>query len=266
MRLFYESDRVKLILQKERVGMILTMMKMRSLETMHSWPWRKGSHPHQKQSMVEATEEVSRLSKANEKLEIEKQDLELQLVELETVKQENEYLKNKLKCAAGIEAVLREKLEKNKVKLKSFRNPSQLVGQYHEKNKPCANIAIGLDYDALNNNMKFEGDKGKATVSEDVSAMLRKVETTLTSKPEKKPMVDQTPKKLIKEEEFIRNKPREVLGIGCGKLGAERSKNQEQNSEFSRRCLGARSGCSGGRSGAWAPAQESEVAAQGREN
>ncbi|KAL8090413.1 hypothetical protein AgCh_039763 [Apium graveolens] len=36
-------------------------------------------------SMVAATEEVSRLSKLNENLEIEKQDLELQLVELETV-------------------------------------------------------------------------------------------------------------------------------------------------------------------------------------
>ncbi|KAL8098403.1 hypothetical protein AgCh_031238 [Apium graveolens] len=51
----------------------------------------------------------------------------------------------------------------------------ELVGQYHKKNKPCANIVIGLDYDALNNNRKVEGDKGKATISEDVPAMLRKV-------------------------------------------------------------------------------------------
>ncbi|KAL8110399.1 hypothetical protein AgCh_026209 [Apium graveolens] len=152
-------------------------------------------------SMVAATEEMSRLSKVNEKLEIEKQHLELQLVELETVKQENE-------------------------------NASQLVGQYHEKNNPCANIAIGLDYDALNINKKVEGDKGKTTISEDVSAMLRKVgsplfkacevnfsekkliikqeladednekkytKTTPPSKTEKKPMVDQTPKNPIKE-------------------------------------------------------------------
>ncbi|KAL8133773.1 hypothetical protein AgCh_009008 [Apium graveolens] len=146
-----------------------------------------------------------------------------ELVEHETVKQENEYLKNKLKCAIEIEVVLREKLEKNKVKLKSFRNASQLVGQYHEKNKPCARIAIGLNYDALNNKRKVEGDKGKETVSEDVPAVLRKVgshmfkvcevnfseeelirkqeivdednekkctEITPTSKAEKKPMVD----------------------------------------------------------------------------
>ena len=49
---------------------------------------------------------------------------------------------------------LGKKLEKNEVKLKSFKNASQLVGQYHEKNKPCANIDFGLDYDALNSNKK----------------------------------------------------------------------------------------------------------------
>ncbi|KAL8092001.1 hypothetical protein AgCh_034325 [Apium graveolens] len=109
-------------------------------------------------SMAAATEEVSRMSKINEKLEIEKQELEPRLVELETVKQENEYLKNKLKCASEIEAVLRE---------------------YHEKNKPCANIAIGLDYDALNNNKKNEGDKGKEIANQDVPVMLRKVDAPL---------------------------------------------------------------------------------------
>ncbi|KAL8102940.1 hypothetical protein AgCh_027465 [Apium graveolens] len=82
---------------------------------------------------------------------------------------------NKLKCANEIEAVLREKLEKNEVKLKSFRNASELVGQYHEKNKSCANIAIGLNYDALNNKKKNISDKGKATENENVPAMLKKV-------------------------------------------------------------------------------------------
>ncbi|KAL8098410.1 hypothetical protein AgCh_031243 [Apium graveolens] len=86
------------------------------------------------------------------------------------------YIKlNKLKCASEIEAVLREKLEKNEVKLKSFKNASELIGQYHEKNKPCANIVIGLDYDALNNKNKDIGDKGKATENENVPKMLKKV-------------------------------------------------------------------------------------------
>ena len=69
-------------------------------------------------SLVVATEEVSRLTKANEKLKSGKQNMDLLLVELESVKQENEYLKNKLKCANEIETVLREKIEKNEVKLK----------------------------------------------------------------------------------------------------------------------------------------------------
>ncbi|KAL8133939.1 hypothetical protein AgCh_009124 [Apium graveolens] len=125
--------------------------------------------------MVAANEEVSRLTKINEKLKNEKQETKLLLVELEVVKQENAYLKNKLKCANEIEAVLREKLEKNKVKLKSFRNASELVGQYHEKNKPCANIDIGLNYDALNTKKKALSVKGKANENEDVPAMLKKV-------------------------------------------------------------------------------------------
>ena len=69
------------------------------------------------------------------------------------------YLKKKLKCASDFEAVLREKLKKNDVKLKSFKNVSQLVGQYHEKNKPFSTVAIGLDYDGLNRNKKNEGGK-----------------------------------------------------------------------------------------------------------
>ncbi|KAL8092904.1 hypothetical protein AgCh_034962 [Apium graveolens] len=95
-------------------------------------------------SMVASTEEISRLSKTNEKLEIEMQELELQLAELETVK-----------------------------------NASKLVGQYHKKNKPCANIAIGLDYNALNNNKKNESDKGKAIADQVVLVMMRKVDAPL---------------------------------------------------------------------------------------
>ncbi|XP_074347150.1 uncharacterized protein LOC141685979 [Apium graveolens] len=59
------------------------------------------------------------------------------------------------------------------------KNASQLVGQCHEKNKQCANIAIGLDYDALNSNKKIIGDRGKTTANEDVPVMLKKVESPL---------------------------------------------------------------------------------------
>ena len=72
------------------------------------------------------------------------QETELLLVELEAVKQENAYLKNKLKCANEIEAVLREKLEKSEVKLKSFKNTSELVGQYHEKKNHVQTLLLVL--------------------------------------------------------------------------------------------------------------------------
>ncbi|KAL8126255.1 hypothetical protein AgCh_013517 [Apium graveolens] len=152
----------------------------------------------------------------SEELEIEKQSLELQLIELKTVKREKEYLKNKLKCANKIEAVLREKIEKNEVKLKSFRNASQLVANSSlaaEKllgvlNSPGSSdkdeVGVASDLRVFLNGSKLvgknqvkvgrvrhtrglcglcvpalAGDKGKATVNEDVPAMLRKVDSPL---------------------------------------------------------------------------------------
>ncbi|KAL8146899.1 hypothetical protein AgCh_004581 [Apium graveolens] len=61
----------------------------------------------------------------------------------------------------------------------SSSSKSELVGQYHEKSKPRTNIVIGLDYDALNNNKKNEGDKGKAIANQDIPLMLRKVDAPL---------------------------------------------------------------------------------------
>ncbi|KAL8147638.1 hypothetical protein AgCh_005095 [Apium graveolens] len=133
---------------------------------------------------------------------------------------------------------------------------SSSKSEYHEKNKLCANIAIGLDYDALNNNKKSEGDKGKAIINQDVPVMLRKVDaplfkacevnfsevelvikqepadednekkctkTTPTSNTEKKPMVDQVSKKPIKE---IKNKNagRKKKNRN-GKIGVNKSNN-----------------------------------------
>ncbi|KAL8132505.1 hypothetical protein AgCh_008119 [Apium graveolens] len=122
--------------------------------------------------------EANQYKETVEKMSIKMFHIHTSMVEAteETVKQENEYLKNKLKSASEIEVVLRERIENNEVKLKSFRNAaSRLVGQYHEKNKPCENIAIVLDYDALNNNKKVEGDRSKTIIDEYVPVMLRKV-------------------------------------------------------------------------------------------
>ncbi|KAL8124283.1 hypothetical protein AgCh_012074 [Apium graveolens] len=178
-------------------------------------------------SLLAATEEVSRLTKANEKLESEKQKMDLLLVELESIKQENEYLKNKLKCSNEILVVLREKIEKNEVKLKSFRNASEL---------------------------KDIGGKGKATENEDVPALLKKVdspmfkaceidfseeeliikqeiadedngkknaETTSTSKYEKKPMVNQDCKTPVKEMKT--GDARKKNKIRNGKIGIKKA-------------------------------------------
>ncbi|KAL8103331.1 hypothetical protein AgCh_027774 [Apium graveolens] len=164
-------------------------------------------------SIVAANEEVSRLTKINEKLENEKQEAELLLVELEAVRQENAYMKNKLKYATEIEAVLREKLEKNEVKLKSFKNASELVGQYHEKNKSCANIVIDLNYDALNNKKK-----NIEIIDEDNEK--KNAEATQSSKVEEKLMDNQGSKIHVKEtktEDARKKKKNRNRKIGINK-------------------------------------------------
>ncbi|KAL8126811.1 hypothetical protein AgCh_013925 [Apium graveolens] len=178
--------------------------------------------------MVATNEEVSRLKRINEKLESEKQETDLLLVELDAAKQENAYLKNKLKCASEIEAVLRERLEKNEVKLKSFKNTSELIGQYHEKNKPYANIAIGLDYEGLNNKKKSVSDKGKSNETQNVPIILKKVESPLFKACESSISVEtlkanqetKEPVKEIKAEEVKKKKKNRN-----GKIGINKSNN-----------------------------------------
>ncbi|KAL8102703.1 hypothetical protein AgCh_027290 [Apium graveolens] len=139
-------------------------------------------------------------SSSKSQLESEKQETELLLVELEAIKQENAYLNNKLKRANEIEAVLREKLEKNEVKLKSFINASELVGQYYEKNKQYANIAIGLDYDALN--CKKKEIVKKLIIKQEIDdedKEKKTAESTQSSNTEEKLMDKQSPKTPVKE-------------------------------------------------------------------
>ncbi|KAL8100302.1 hypothetical protein AgCh_032522 [Apium graveolens] len=93
----------------------------------------------------------------------------MKLLKRSTLNEDEKYLKD----------VLINGLHCEEWKLKAFRNASELVGQYHEKNKPCANIDIGLDYDALNNKKKNISDKGKVTENENVPAMLKKVGSPL---------------------------------------------------------------------------------------
>ncbi|KAL8110822.1 hypothetical protein AgCh_026529 [Apium graveolens] len=170
---------------------------------------------------------VSQYKETVEKMSTEMFHIHTSMVDANE-EQENAYLKNKLKCGSEIEAVLRERLEKNEEKLKSFKNASELIGQYHEKNKPCANIAIGLDYDGLNNKKKSVSDKGKSTEAENVPIMLKKVESPLfkaceSSIPVETPKANQETKEPVKEikAEEVKKKKKNRNG----KIGINKSNN-----------------------------------------
>ncbi|KAL8108664.1 hypothetical protein AgCh_024938 [Apium graveolens] len=65
-----------------------------------------------------------------------------------------------------------------KMSTEMFHIHTSMVAANEEK-KPCANIAIGLDYEDLNNKRKSVSDKGKSTETEDVPIILKKVESPL---------------------------------------------------------------------------------------
>ena len=85
-------------------------------------------------SMVVTTEELSRLVSMNKELIEKNEKLELLVVGLEGLKQENEYLTQKLSCSEQIEKALRAKFDGNEVTLKAYRNASNLVNNYIEVN------------------------------------------------------------------------------------------------------------------------------------
>ena len=70
------------------------------------------------------------------------------LVNIEALKQELEYLKNKIICVEQIEKVLRENLAENELKIKAYQNFSILVNAFHEKNQENCKVGIGFDYEA----------------------------------------------------------------------------------------------------------------------
>ena len=98
-------------------------------------------------SMTAANEEIQKLSTSNSKLIERNEHLELSLVNIEALKQEVEYLKNKILCAEKIEKVMRDKLAENALKIKAYQNSSVLVSAYHDKNQESCKIGIGFDYE-----------------------------------------------------------------------------------------------------------------------
>ena len=65
----------------------------------------------------------------------------------EALKQEVEYLKNKIVYVEQIEKVLRDKLVENGLKIKAYQNSSALMSAYHDKNQENCKIGIGFDYE-----------------------------------------------------------------------------------------------------------------------
>ncbi|KAL8095602.1 hypothetical protein AgCh_036862 [Apium graveolens] len=95
----------------------------------------------------------------------------------------------------------------------------------NEENKPCANIAIGLDYEGLNNKKKPVSDKGKSTETEDVPIILKKVESPLfkSSISVETPKANQETKESVKEikAEQVKKKKKNRNG----KIGINKSNN-----------------------------------------
>ena len=97
-------------------------------------------------SMTAANEKIQKLSTSNSKLIKKNEHLEFYIVNIAALKQEVEYLKNKIMCAEKIEKVLRDKLAENGSKIKAYQNSSALVSAYHDKNQQNCKIGIDFDY------------------------------------------------------------------------------------------------------------------------
>ena len=103
---------------------------------------------HSHTSMLAANEEKEKLARVNGELLKGNENMKLMLVGLENLKQENEYLTQKLNYAEQVEKVLRTKLEESELKPRSYQNSSNLVQQYHDNNKKSKNVGIGFNYEA----------------------------------------------------------------------------------------------------------------------
>lgn len=94
-------------------------------------------------SLLTANEEIDRLTK-NDKLTKRNDELEALVVTVDSLSHDVEYLKNKLICASQIETALREKLAKNELKIKAYKDSANIVKNYHEKHKTNAKVGIGF--------------------------------------------------------------------------------------------------------------------------
>ena len=69
--------------------------------------------------MTGANEEITRLTAKNLELTEKNEKLSLLVVKVDDLKQEVEYLKNKVSCAKKIESSLIDQLKENKIKVRA---------------------------------------------------------------------------------------------------------------------------------------------------
>ncbi|MCH98016.1 hypothetical protein A2U01_0019015 [Trifolium medium] len=116
-------------------------------------------------SMMATTEELTRLLNVNCELEDKNEKLSLMLVSFESVKQDNEYLKNKLDYAEKVEAELKAKLAENELKIKAYQNLATLLSCFHEKVTGNTKVGIGLDYESLKKKKHVKNKEKKVNMS-----------------------------------------------------------------------------------------------------
>ena len=103
---------------------------------------------HLHTSLTASNEELTKVNAKCDMLVNKNAELETLACQANNLREEVEYLKNKLLCASQIETALREELAQNEFKMKAFKNASNIVKSLSE-NTMKNNVAIGLDYSVL---------------------------------------------------------------------------------------------------------------------
>ena len=95
-------------------------------------------------SLTATNDDIARLYVKYTNLVKTNEKLGLSLMMFENEKQEVQYFKNKMLCAEQIEKALREQLEENQLKLKAYKNFTEIVNACCER---TTNEKVGIDFD-----------------------------------------------------------------------------------------------------------------------
>jgi hypothetical protein len=133
-------------------------------------------------SMLVANEEIDRLTAKNLELTEKNEKLELMVVSLDGLNKEVEYLKNKVICAEQIEKALREQIAETELKLRSYKNSSELIQTYHKEHTEDCKVGIGFDYENDKGRKKAKGKGKESFVNKNAPSTLSSVEKPIFKK------------------------------------------------------------------------------------